>query len=167
MRELFREMKRFNQQLPMDQTIEILNRNNSGVLAVQGDEGYPYTVPMNYFYQDGKVYFHTKQTGHKMDAIKKDAKVSFCVIERDQFISEEYTNHYRSAIAFGKARVLEDEQEIYEYTLMWAEKLCSSETPKHREEVVKRRLPTLGMIVMEIEHVTGKEALELAKNNYT
>ena len=167
MRELFREMKRFNQQLPMDQTIEILNRNNSGVLAVQGDEGYPYTVPMNYFYQDGKIYFHTKQTGHKMDAIKKDAKVSFCVIERDQFISEEYTNHYRSAIAFGKARVLEDEQEIYEYTLMWAEKLCSSETPKHREEVVKRRLPTLGMIVMEIEHVTGKEALELAKNNYT
>ena len=167
MRELFREMKRFNQQLPMDQTIEILNRNNSGVLAVQGDEGYPYTVPMNYFYQDGKVYFHTKQTGHKMDAIKKDAKVSFCVIERDQFISEEYTNHYRSAIAFGKARVLEDEQEIYEYSLMWAEKLCSSETPKHREEVVKRRLPTLGMIVMEIEHVTGKEALELAMNNYT
>ena len=167
MRELFREMKRFNQQLPMDQTIEILTRNNSGVLAVQGDEGYPYTVPMNYFYQDGKVYFHTKQTGHKMDAIKKDAKVSFCVIERDQFISEEYTNHYRSAIAFGKARVLEDEQEIYEYTLMWAEKLCSSETPKHREEVVKRRLPTLGMIVMEIEHVTGKEALELAMNNYT
>jgi len=167
MRELFREMKRFNQQLPMDQTIEILNRNNSGVLAVQGDEGYPYTVPMNYFYQDGKIYFHTKQTGHKMDAIKKDAKVSFCVIERDQFISEEYTNHYRSAIAFGKARVLEDEQEIYEYSLMWAEKLCSSETPKHREEVVKRRLPTLGMIVMEIEHVTGKEALELAMNNYT
>ena len=167
MRELFREMKRFNQQLPMDQTIEILTRNNSGVLAVQGDEGYPYTVPMNYFYQDGKVYFHTKQTGHKMDAIKKDAKVSFCVIERDQFISEEYTNHYRSAIAFGKARVLEDEKEIYEYSLMWAEKLCSSETPKHREEVVKRRLPTLGMIVMEIEHVTGKEALELAMNNYT
>ena len=167
MRELFREMKRFNQQLPMDQTIEILTRNNSGVLAVQGDEGYPYTVPMNYFYQDGKVYFHTKQTGHKMDAIKKDAKVSFCVIERDQFISEEYTNHYRSAIAFGKARVLEDEQEIYEYSLMWAEKLCSSETPKHREEVVKRRLPTLGMIVMEIEHVTGKEALELAMNNST
>ena len=167
MRELFREMKRFNQQLPMDQTIEILTRNNSGVLAVQGDEGYPYTVPMNYFYHDGKVYFHTKQTGHKMDAIKKDAKVSFCVIERDQFISEEYTNHYRSAIAFGKARVLEDEQEIYEYSLMWAEKLCSSETPKHREEVVKRRLPTLGMIVMEIEHVTGKEALELAMNNYT
>ena len=167
MRELFREMKRFNQQLPMDQTIEILTRNNSGVLAVQGDEGYPYTVPMNYFYQDGKIYFHTKQTGHKMDAIKKDAKVSFCVIERDQFISEEYTNHYRSAIAFGKARVLEDEQEIYEYSLMWAEKLCSSETPKHREEVVKRRLPTLGMIVMEIEHVTGKEALELAMNNYT
>jgi len=50
---------------------------------------------------------------------------------------------------------------------MWAEKLCASETPKHREEVVKRRLPTLGMIVMEIEHVTGKEALELAMNNYT
>ena len=167
MRELFREMKRFNQQLPMDQTLEILNRNNSGVLAVHGDEDYPYAVPMNYFYEDGKIYFHTHKTGHKMDAITKNGKASFCVIERDQFISEEYTNHYRSAIAFGQAKILTDEKEIFEASLLWAEKLCASETPKHREETIQKQLPTLGMIVLEIEHVTGKEALELAKNNYT
>ena len=166
---MFREMARKNKQLTQEECISLLTDLPRGVLSVLGDAGYPYGVPLDHWYnpEDGRIYFHSGNTGHKVDAITRCGKASFCVIERDQFISEEYTNHYRSAIAFGHARILTDEKEIYEASLLWAERLCSSETPQHREETIKKQLPTLGMIVLEIEHVTGKEALDLAKNNYT
>lgn len=106
-----REMRRFKQALTQEQCGEILNRGTSGVLAAAGDGGWPYAVPLSYVWQNGKVYFHCAVTGHKIDAIRADNRVSFCVVDRDQVVPEEYTTYYRSVIVFGRARVLDDPDE--------------------------------------------------------
>lgn len=103
---MFREMRRSKQALTAEEVAEILKRNTSGVLAVSGDGGYPYAVPLSYVYLDSKLYFHCAGTGHKLDSILKDDKVSFCVIDQDQVVGEEYTTYFRSVVAFGRARVL-------------------------------------------------------------
>ena len=79
----FRKMRRSRQELPAAQTEKILRDGSTGVLSVLGENGYPYALPLNYVYLDGKIYFHCARTGHKLDAIRQCEKVSFCVVERD------------------------------------------------------------------------------------
>jgi len=98
---MFREMRRFRQALSQDDCAEVLRRNSSGVLAVSGDDGYPYAVPLSYVYAGSKLYFHCAPVGHKIDAIEKNSKVSFCVIDKDEVVPEKYTTYFRSVILFG------------------------------------------------------------------
>ena len=101
-----REMRRFKQALTREQCHEILNRGTSGVLAVAGEDGWPYAVPLSYVWKDGRVLFHFALAGHKLDAVRREERASFCVIDRDQVVPEEYTTYYRSVIVFGRARVI-------------------------------------------------------------
>ena len=109
---MFREMRRTKQLMEKRQVEEILQRNTSGTLALLGDDGYPYAVPLSYVYHDGKLYFHSASNGHKIDAVKQYPKASFCIIDQDKIVPEKYTTHYRSVIAFGKVRLLEDQEEM-------------------------------------------------------
>jgi nitroimidazol reductase NimA-like FMN-containing flavoprotein (pyridoxamine 5'-phosphate oxidase superfamily) len=79
----FRAMRRKRQQLSEDESISILKKATSGTLALIGDGGYPYAVPISYVYADGRLYFHSALTGHKVDAIRACDKASFCVIDQD------------------------------------------------------------------------------------
>ena len=108
---MFREMRRSRQALSREACEQILKENTSGVLAVSGNDGYPYAVPLSYVYEDGVIYFHGAPAGHKIDAIAADGKVSFCVVSQDEIHPEKYTTYYRSVIAFGKAQVFTDEDE--------------------------------------------------------
>ena len=108
---MFRGMRRKGQLLPEAETIAMLQTGTSGVLAVQGDDDYPYAVPLSFAYDDGKLFFHCAKTGHKIDGIERNAKVSFCVIAADDVQQSTFTTHFRSAIAFGRARVLTDDDE--------------------------------------------------------
>lgn len=109
---MFREMRRKRQMLSTDECIEILNKGTSGVLALLGDNDYPYAVPISYVYCNSKIYFHGAKSGHKIDAIKKCSKASFCVIDQDNIVPEEYTTYFRSVIAFGNIHIMENETEI-------------------------------------------------------
>lgn len=159
---LFREMRRIKQQLTKDECEEILERGKTGVLAVLGDDGYPYTVPINYYYEDGKIYLHCAKTGHTLDAVKSNAKVSFCVVDRDDIFQEKYTTLFRSVVAFGKAEILTDEAEMRSSVTALAEKYC----PDFLEGIpaeVEREFGILCMIKINIEHMTGKQGKELLK----
>ena len=92
--------------MSLESCVEVLRKGTSGVLAVSGDDGYPYAVPLSYVYDDGRLFFHCAPSGHKLDAIAGNEKASFCVIDQDHVVPEEYTTYYRSVIAFGRARVL-------------------------------------------------------------
>ena len=157
---MFREMRRFNQQLTAEECVEILENRTSGVLAVLGDDGYPYAVPLSYAYKDGSLWFHGALTGHKIDAIESCPKVSFCVIDKDDVVPEQLTTVYRSVIAFGKARVLDDERKIAQGARILGEKYLPGMSDRIQSEIAQS-MPRLNVIRMDIEHMTGKEGAAL------
>jgi nitroimidazol reductase NimA-like FMN-containing flavoprotein (pyridoxamine 5'-phosphate oxidase superfamily) len=159
---MFREMRRKKQVLSKEESIEILVKGTSGVLAVYGDEGYPYAVPLSYVYQDSKIFFHCAKSGHKLDAIERNSKVSFCVIDQDKVVPEEYTSYFRSVIVFGNARILEDETEKRSAL----ERLAARYSPDQvqgRQQEIESQFKQVCMIELSIDHMSGKEAIELVR----
>src|SRR5512146_290069 len=108
---MLREMRRKKQLLSEAETIEILQSCTSGVLAVAGDDDYPYAVPLSFAYKDGKLFFHSAKAGQKIDGLVKNNKVSFCVVKTDNVIQKDFTTHFRSVIVFGRARILTEDGE--------------------------------------------------------
>ena len=159
---MFREMRRKKQLLTPEERAAVLHRGTSGVLALAGDDGYPYAVPMSYVYDGAKLYFHCAKSGHKLDAIRRNCKASFCVIDQDQIVPEEYTSHFRSVIVFGTIRILEDVQEKRTAIEKLACKYAPDDTAANRQRVIDREWAPLCMLELTPAHITGKEAIELA-----
>lgn len=159
---MFREMRRKRQLLPNEMSEDILRTGRTGVLGVSGDEGYPYTVPVNYVYEDGAIYFHCAKSGHKLDSIRKSDKVSFCVIDKEQIVPEEFTAYFRSVIAFGRASEVTDEEEKRKAMRMLNGKY-SPGLDEAGENEIQKEWNILCVIRIRIEHLTGKEAIELVK----
>lgn len=160
---MFREMRRSKQVMSFEDSAAVLERNTAGVLAVSGDDGYPYAVPLSYVYTDGKIYFHCAKQGHKLDAIARCEKVSFCVIDQDQVVPEEFTTYFRSVIAFGKARVLEEPAEKRAALEALGKRYSPDETPEALAKEVEGSFKQVTMVEITIDHLSGKEAKELAK----
>lgn len=157
---MFRTMRRFKQQLPDAETEQILAEGKTGVLGVIGDDGYPYTVPMNYLYKDGKIVFHGAKQGHKYDAMKNCDKVSFTVIAVDEVIPELVTNRYKSVIAFGRVKAVEDMDEALELARSLGLKFSPADAV---EADIKNTFRNMVVYVMTVEYKTGKEGLEFTK----
>ena len=160
-----RQMRRSRQELTSKECDQVLERQTSGVLAVLGDEGYPYAVPLSYVYQGGKIYFHCAKEGHKLDAIRKDNKVSFCVVDQDQVVPEEYTTYFRSVIVFGTARQLEDEKEKRQALAALAAKYSPHEV-EGREKEIQSQFSRVALVEITPNCITGKEAIELTRNKH-
>ena len=160
---MFQVMRRSRQALSWQETEEILRRGTSGVLALAGAEGYPYAVPLSYVYTQGILYFHCAKVGHKLESIRRCEKASFCVVDRDEIKPEAYTTYYRSAIAFGSVRILESEEEKRHAIEQLSPKYHPMDTPAHRKAVIDREYAPLCMLAFTVEHMTGKQAIELTK----
>lgn len=160
---MFREMRRKNQLLSEEISREVLQRNTSGVLSLMGDEGYPYGVPMSYVMAGDKIFFHCAKEGHKIDAIRKEEKASFCVIDQDKIVSEEYTTYFRSVIAFGSVHILEKEDEKRKAIRILAEKYSGDQGAEGIEREIDEHFANLCMLQFDMEHLTGKESVELVR----
>ena len=160
---MFREMRRKKQALAPEACAEVLNRGTSGVLALQGDEGYPYAVPLSYVYDGDRLYFHCAKSGHKLDAIRRDPKASFCVIDQDQIVPEEYTTYFRSVIVFGTVRIMEEESEKRAAIEKLALKYAPKDSGENRRKAIEREWAPLCMLEMTVSHLSGKEAVELVR----
>ncbi len=155
---MFREMRRFKQQLTDEECIAILKRAKRGTLAVNGDDGYPYAIPLNFHYdeENDKIYFHGAGEGHKMDAIKQDDKVSFNVIENGE--KEDWWYHVNSVTVFGRIKAVEDVERKAEILTAVGDKYFPdhertiSETEKYKEKVT--------ILELTPEHRTGKTVRE-------
>lgn len=159
---MFRPMRRFKQELSKSDCEAILYSGKDGVLALSGDDGYPYVVPLNYVYYNGCVYFHCALSGHKIDAIKNNDKASFCVIDKRDIIQEKYTTFFRSVILFGKICEVTDENEKIECTKVIAEKYSPDFKNGISREIEKSE-KHLNALRLDIEHMSGKQAIELVK----
>lgn len=136
---MFRKIRRKKQELTEKQCLDILRRAKTATLALSGDDGYPYSVPMNFVYEDGKIYFHGAKEGHKIDAIKNNPKVSMSIIDQED--GEIY-----HAIETLGLKYNEDEVTV--------------------EKEIQREWKALCCIEITIEHISGKQAIELVNKNY-
>lgn len=161
---MFREMRLKKEALDETAAKKLLEEGTSGVLALHGEDGYPYAVPMSYFY-DGKdkIYFHGAKKGYKMDMVKQCDKASFCVIGKDQIVPEEYTSYFKSVIAFGRVKIMEDKDEIRAMIEKLADKYHPAGTVQERNAMIDSEWNILAMIEFTIEHISGKQARELIK----
>jgi Predicted flavin-nucleotide-binding protein len=164
-RKMFREMRRKKQKLSKERSIEILKKRTSGVLSVIGDDEYPYTIPMSYVYSNNKIYFHSALKGHKIDAIKRNNKVSFCVIDKDEIISQEFTTYFRSVIVFGKIEIIDSETIKREAINKIVDKYSSLESQESKDNEITKEWKALCLLQLNIEHISGKEAIELVRLN--
>lgn len=155
---MFREMRRKKQVLTAEECRQILQAATSGVLAVDGGDGYPYAVPLSYVLLGDKIYFHCARSGHKLDAIARNEKASFCVIGQDQVAPERFTTDYRSVIVFGKIRILEDDAEkeraIRELCIRYAPDCTAADMQKE----IGRYWRSLCMLELSIDHMSGKRS---------
>jgi len=160
---MFREMRRKKQLLPREVTDRILAAGKVGVLGVSGDDDYPYTVPVNFVYEDGKLYFHSAVSGHKLDGIQKNEKVSFCIIDQDEVVPEKFTSYFRSVIAFGIARIVTDDA-VKMHALQMLVKKYSPGFEVEGGAEIQKDWNRMSVVEITIQHVTGKEAIELVNS---
>ena len=153
---MFRKMLRFKQQITNDECIEILKTELRGVLSVLGDDDYPYGLPINHFYceVDGKLYFHSGKIGHKIDAVKRHDKASFCVYDKGFRKEGDWALQIKSVIVFGRIEIIEDREKIYEISRQLSYKFTKDE--EYIKKEIENSGPATVMFALKPEHITGK-----------
>ena len=157
---MFRPMRRKKKEISEEAAKQLLQKERRGVFAVNGDDGYPYAVPVNYYYseEDNKIYFHGARAGHKVDALKQDDKVCFTVYGNETIKEETWAPYLQSVVVFGRCRLLDDQEEALALTRRIAEKYYP------RQELIEEEIQRSGKAVqvyeISIEHLSGKEIQE-------
>ena len=153
---MFRELTRKNKQLTMEECVHVLKTEKRGVLSVLGDDGYPYGMPMNHWYNeaDGRLYFHCGKTGHRLDALQRENKVSFCVYDGGYCVPGEWALHIKSVIVFGKIQLVDAPEKIVEITTALSRKFTQDEA-YIREEIAQHAHRTV-LLALTPEHICGK-----------
>lgn len=155
---MFRSMRRKNQELTYDESLKILEEYDRGILALLGDEDYPYTVPMNHLLIDDKIYFHGSKVGHKIDAIKNHDKASYCVMDSGVKYPNEWWYTFRSVIAFGRIKFIEEDDKKLEILNKLGDKYFPSQDITQEE--IKRLYDNVAILELGIEHLSGKTVKE-------
>lgn len=168
---MFPKMRRPKQQLALEECQRILARNTAGVLGTCGTEGYPYAVPLSYVYLTGegdkpplplgRIMFHCSRKGRKLDALRANPRVSFCVVDQDVVIPEEFATYYKSVIAFGTTRFVEEPSEKRELLMRLGLKY-GPELEAEAKAEIDRLIDATCVVVIDVEHLTGKQAKGLA-----
>ena len=153
---MFRQMRRFKQQIRNEECIEILKTEPRGILSMLGDDGYPYGVPLDHWYceEDGCLYFHGAKTGHKIDAISKCDKVSYCVMDEGFRKEGDWALNIRSVIVFGRISLVTDEEKAREICTQLCLKFTDDREYLERE--LKSSLGRVQCLKLTPEHMSGK-----------
>ena len=156
----FRPLARSRQALSLEECIEILQNEKRGVLSLIGDEGWPYGVPLNHWYcpEDGKLYFHGGTLGHRIDAMRREPRASFCVLDGGAPDDTDWSLWFRSVIVFGRLEIVEDQEKAMALT----RKLSLHFTDD--EKYIDREIQNAGhrtlCFALVPEHISGKRVHE-------
>lgn len=153
---MFREMNRIKQKLSQEECIQILTNEPRGVLSLLGDEGYPYGLPIDHWYnpEDGKLYFHCGKRGHKIDAIRSCDKASFCVMDQGFRREGEWALNIKSVIVFGRVKILEDQDQAIAITRRLSLKYTDDIAFIDRE--IQESGKNVLVFSLTPEHISGK-----------
>jgi uncharacterized protein len=152
--QMFREMRRKERQLNDTDSIEIISNGEFGILSTIGEDGFPCMAPLNYVYYNNGIYFHSATEGQKIDNIKGNNKVSFCIISDVELLPERFGTKYSSVIIFGKAIEAFDTEK--EEALTALVKKYSSQYLERGQKYIQSSKDKTKVFKIEIEHMTGK-----------
>jgi len=147
-------MRRKDREITTEEAVSLLTQGEYGILSTTGNDGQPYGVPLSYIYKNNFIYFHCALVGHKLDNIKDNSKVSFCVIGKTNILPAEFGTEYESVIVFGAASEVHGTE--WETALLW---ILEKYSPEHIEEgknYIKQKSKATKVIRIEIEHISGK-----------
>ena len=158
---MFRAIRKKKNEISIDAAKDLLRSSRRGVLAVNGDEGYPYAIPINYLYdeENNRIIFHGAKAGHKVDSLKKNDKICFTIYGNETIKEEKWAPYLQSVVIFGKCHLVENKDE----TISMLKKFALKYYPN--EEMVNKEIEFSGrgvqMFEIEIEHLSGKEVQEI------
>lgn len=157
---MFRPMRRAARAISDEAAKKLLAESCRGVLAVNGDDGYPFAIPVNYFYEEaqGKIYFHGAKAGQKVDALKKSDKVCFTVYGNEHFEPGEWAPYVQSTVVFGRCHLIEDAALTEAKVRELAAKYYPG--PEEIEAEIAKAIKGVQLYEIEIEHLTGKQIQE-------
>ena len=147
-------MRRKDRQLSSEDALRILEENQYGVLSTVCEDGEPYGVPMNYAYEDGRVYFHCAPEGRKLASLARCAKASFCVVGKTELLPSRFSTKYESAIVFGRVRALAGEEKTNALRKLIAR--LAPEYLQAGEAYIGAAQMKTHVFCLEIERLTGK-----------
>lgn len=157
---MFRPIRRVKKEIDIKLAKELLTNERRGVIAVNGDDGYPYAVPINYLYveEENKIYFHGARVGHKIESIKACDKVCFTVYGNECVKDEEWAPYVSSTVVFGRCHLIEDQ----EYAIKLVKRLAMKYYPDEKiaDEEIEKYGQAVQMFAIDIEHMSGKEIKE-------
>lgn len=157
---MFRPIRRTKREISIEDAKKVLTEARIGVFSVNGDDGYPFAIPVNYFFdeENQKIYFHGARAGHKVDSLQKSDKVCFTVYGPEVVKKEEWAPFVKSAVVFGRCHIMQDHSEA----LVQLRKLAKKYFPT--EDLITEEIEKYGhavnMFEIDIEHLTGKEIQE-------
>ncbi|WP_455526025.1 pyridoxamine 5'-phosphate oxidase family protein [Peptostreptococcus stomatis] len=157
---MFRPVRRKNREISIEAAKDLLRTSRRGVLAVNGDEGYPYALPINYTYDEASniIIFHGARAGHKLDSIKACDKVCFTVYGNETIKEEAWAPYVQSTIVYGRCHLVDDQERAMEILRNLARKYYPSEDII--DEEIAKAGKAVQMFQIEIEHISGKEIQE-------
>ncbi|MBQ4116395.1 MAG: pyridoxamine 5'-phosphate oxidase family protein [Clostridia bacterium] len=157
---MFRELIRKKQKLSLEECIRILKTEKRGVLSVNGDDEYPYGMPINHFYNDenGKIYFHCGNYGYRLDALRKNNKVSFCTYDEGYRKTGQWQLNIKSVIVFGKIEIVDNIDQIIDITTKLSHKFTQDE--EYIKDEIKNHAHRTLLLELTPEHICGKTVEE-------
>ena len=157
---MFRPIRKKKNEISTDAAKALLRSSRRGVLAVNGDDGYPYAIPINYLYdeENEKIIFHGAKAGHKVDALKKNDKICFTVFGNEMVKEEAWAPFLQSVVVFGRCHLVESQEDAIALVKKFAAKYYPNMDMVNEEAASSGR--AVQMFEIQIEHLSGKEIQE-------
>ena len=157
---MFRNVRKKTNEISIEEAKELLKTSRRGVLALNGDDGYPYAIPVNYFYVEdhNQIIFHGSKAGHKADSLKRSDKICFTVYGNEKVKDLDWAPYLESTVVFGRCHMVSDLEETRRLCKQFAMKYYPSEAMVDEEIEISAR--AVGMYVIDIEHISGKRVQE-------
>lgn len=157
---MFRKIRRVKNELPAQEAKALLRANRRAALAVNGDDGYPYTIPINFYYdeEENRIYFHSAKAGHKIDALRADGKVCLATWDDGYRVDDDWAFYVSSCVVFGRAELVRDPERAEEKLRAFALKYYP--TAEEAEEELRKDIGRVQLVAIEIEHISGKRVHE-------
>lgn len=157
---MFRKIRKKKNEINVEEAKNLLHKCRRGVLSMNGEDGYPYAIPINYFYDEKreKIYFHGAKAGYKVDCLKKSDKICFTVYGDEEVKDLDWAPYLKSVVIFGRCHIVEDQEELFRSLKVYALKYYPDE--KMVDEEIELAKTAVSMFEIEIEHISGKQIQE-------